>query len=70
MRWIPIPAALLTFCLSALPVLAQITDPQYRKAPAPKEAMAKPWASLVLIFLLAVLIAVPSFMSSKRGHQD
>ena len=66
MKWIPIPAALLTFLLSAGPVLAQNAP----KAPAPKETFAKPWASIVVACLMMLLVAVPSFLSSKRGHQD
>jgi hypothetical protein len=66
MKWIPIPAAVLTLLLSVAPVLAQNAT----KAPAPKEAMGKPWASIVVAFFMMVLIAVPSFLSAKRGHQD
>ncbi len=66
MKWIPIPAAVITFLLSVGPVLAQNAT----KAPAPKESMAKPWASIVVAFLLMILVAVGSFLSAKRGHQD
>ncbi len=66
MKWIPLPAALLTFLLSAGPVLAQ----EATKAPAPKESMAKPWASIVVAVLMMLLVVVPSFLNAKRGHQD
>ncbi len=66
MKWIPIPAAVLAFLLSVAPVLAQSAS----KAPAPKDAISKPWASIVVAFFLMLLIAVPSFLSAKRGHQD
>lgn len=58
--------AVLTLLLSVAPVLAQNAS----KAPAPKDWMAQPWASIVVAFFLMLLIAVPSFLSSKRGHQD
>lgn len=66
MKWIPIPAVVLTFLLSVAPVLAQNAS----KAPAPKDAVSQPWASIVVAFFLMILIAVPSFLSAKRGHQD
>jgi ABC-type transport system involved in cytochrome c biogenesis permease subunit len=66
MKWIPIPTAVLTFLLTAGPVLAQNAS----KAPTPKDAMSKPWASIVVAFFLMILIAVPSFLNAKRGHQD
>jgi hypothetical protein len=52
--------------LTATPVLAQTAT----KAPAPKQVLAQPWASVVVTFFLLVLIAVGSFLSSKRSHQD
>jgi hypothetical protein len=58
--------AVLTFLLTSLPVLAQNAS----KAPAPKQVMAKPWATIVLTFFLLVFIAVASFLSAKRGGQD
>jgi len=66
MRWIPLSAAVLTLLLTALPVLAQ----EASKAPSPKTTMAQPWFSIVVAFFLMMMIAVGSFMSSKRGHQD
>ncbi len=66
MRYMPRIACLFTFLLAAGPMLAQNAS----KAPAPKEAMAQPWASIVAAFFLMILIAVPSFLSAKRGHQD
>ncbi len=66
MRWIPLPAAVVTWLLTALPVLAQNAS----KAQPPKSAMAKPWASVVAAFFLMLLIAIVSFLSAKRGHQD
>jgi len=66
MRWIPLPTAVLTLLLTALPALAQDAT----KAPSPKQTMAQPWASIVVAFFLIMMIAIGSFMSSKRGHQD
>ena len=66
MKYMPRIACLFTFLLTAGPVLAQNAS----KATAPKETMAQPWASIVAAFFLMLLIAVPSFLSAKRGHQD
>ncbi len=66
MRWIPLPTAVVTLLLTALPVLAQDAT----KAPSPKQLMAQPWVTILAAFFLAMLIAIGSFMSSKRGHQD
>ncbi len=66
MRWMHLPTTVLTLLLTALPVLAQ----EATKAPSPKTTMAQPWASIVAAFFLMMMIAVGSFMSSKRGHQD
>ncbi len=66
MKWIPLPTAVLTFLLSAAPVLAQNAS----KAPSPKSVMAQPWFSVVVAFFLMVLVGVGSFLSSKRSHQD
>lgn len=66
MKYMPRIAWLVTLLLTVGPVLAQNAS----KAPAPKETMAQPWASIVAAFFLMILIAVPSFLSAKRGHQD
>jgi hypothetical protein len=66
MKWIPLPTAVITFLMTALPVLAQNAS----KAPAPKSTMAKPWASVVVAVILVLLVMLPSFLGSKRGHQD
>ncbi|MEZ6193091.1 MAG: hypothetical protein R3C45_17605 [Phycisphaerales bacterium] len=63
-------ACLLTFLLTAGPVLAQVSDPQFSPAKQSQATLAQPWASIVAAFFLMVLIAVPSFLSAKRGHQD
>lgn len=60
------PAAVLMFLFSVTPVLAQNAS----KASAPTDTMSQPWASIVVAFFLILMIAVGSFMSSKRGHQD
>ncbi len=52
--------------LSALPAMAQNAT----KAPAPKDTVLQPWALIMITFFSVLLIAVPSFLSSKRGHQD
>ncbi len=66
MRWIPLPTAVLTLLLTALPVLAQDAT----KATASKQLMAQPWVAILVTFFLIMLIAVGSLMSSKRSHQD
>lgn len=66
MKWTTLPAALTTFLLSVGPVLAQNAP----KAPAMKSTAAQPWASIVVAVLMILLVMVPSFLSSKRGHQD
>lgn len=66
MKYMPRIAGLFTFLLTAGPVLAQNAT----KATASQDAMAQPWASIVAAFFLMILIAVPSFLSAKRGHQD
>jgi hypothetical protein len=66
MRWIPLPTTVIVFLMTALPVLAQDAS----KAPAPKSTMGKPWASVVVAITLVLLVMLPSFIGSKRGHQD
>ena len=66
MKWIPLPTAVITCLLIALPALAQNAS----KAPAPKSTMGKPWASVVAAIVLILLVMLPSFLNSKRGHQD
>jgi len=62
----PLLTAMLTFLLSAAPVLAQNAT----KAPAPKAMMSKPWFLILVAFFLMALVDVGSFLSPKRNNQD
>jgi len=66
MKWTHLPTAVIACLLTSLPVLAQNAT----KAPVPKSTLAKPWACVVAAFFLILLVALPSFLGSKRGHLD
>lgn len=63
MRWIPLPTAVVTFLLTSLPVLAQ-------DASSNNKQVVQPWVTILVAFFILLFIAVASFLSSKRGHQD
>ncbi len=55
--------AVVTFLLTSLPVLAQ-------DASSNNKQVVQPWVTILVAFFILLFIAVASFLSSKRGHQD
>jgi len=66
MRYRTLLMSLWGVLLAALPASATIlTEDDVASAPA-----SRVWVGSVLTLLLVIAIAIPAFMSSKRGHQD
>jgi len=68
MRFIPVmrlfpAAAMLMLMLLGPSAMAQDIGPA-------NEPAHTPWITVVLSVVLVVLVAIGSFMSPKRGHQD